>query len=274
MGQTLSYFNDETTKTTRKYGCIKDTSCDTDQYHNLTLHESLEYTNYVDLRSRCPPVYDQGALGSCTANAVAGAYQFDEIKEGETDIFTPSRLFIYYNERVIEGTVDQDSGAQLRDGIKTINATGVCPETMWPYDTDRFANTPPSECYEDAKNHKCVAYKRLEQDLNQFKQCLLQGLPFVFGFIVYESFETKEVAKTGNVPMPDPNTEKILGRHAVMCVGYDAEKQVFIVRNSWSESWGDQGYCYMPFDYLTNIDLQLASDFWTVEIVKDTETLN
>lgn len=271
MGQTLSYFYDESTGTKRKYGWIKDNVCDTDKYHNLKLHEALEYTSYVDLRSNCPPVYDQGDLGSCTANAVAGAYQFDEMKQSETDVFVPSRLFIYYNERKIENTVDQDSGAQLRDGITSINTTGVCPETMWPYDTSKFTDMPSSECYDDAKNHKSVEYKKLEQDLDQFKQCLLQGLPFVFGFVIYESFESEEVDKTGNIPMPDTTTEKILGGHAVMCVGYDTDKQVFIIRNSWGTKWGDNGYGYMPFDYLTNVDLQLASDFWTIEIVKDTE---
>ena len=87
----------------------------------------------VDLRPQCPPVYDQGQIGSCTANAIAAALEFDMMRQ-QQEAFTPSRLFIYYNERLMEGTVASDAGANIRDGIKSVASVGDCPETLWPYD--------------------------------------------------------------------------------------------------------------------------------------------
>lgn len=238
----------------------------------------------VDLRPGCPPVYDQGQLGSCTANAIAGAFEFDQIKEKLPD-FIPSRLFIYYNERVIEHDVQSDNGAQIRDGIKSVASQGVCPETFpnglglpvgdtWPY-SDRntdpdpcptcpYAKKPSPSCYAVAKNHTVKLYQRLTPVLNTLKGCLASGYPFVFGFTVYESFESQQVAQTGIVPMPGPK-EKSVGGHAVVCVGYDDAKQQFIVRNSWADTWGIKGYCLMPYSYLT--DPNLADDFWTIRTV-------
>jgi C1A family cysteine protease len=218
----------------------------------------------ADLRPHCPPVYDQGQLGSCTANAIAGALQFDEIKEHKNGLSTPSRLFIYYNERVIEGTVTSDSGAQLRDGVKTVAKQGICPEKVWPYDISKFAVKPPTLAYKDAAKDKATNYLRLSQAANQLKGCLASGYPFVFGFTVYESFESADVSKTGIVPMPSPN-EAVLGGHAVCAVGYDDAQQRFIVRNSWGTEWGMKGYCTMPYTYL--LDPNLASDFWTIRTV-------
>src|SRR5246127_1095475 len=123
----------------------------------------------VDLRPGCPPVYDQGQLGSCTANGTGGALEFAQIKEKKANPFTPSRLFIYYNERVIEHTVDSDSGAQIRDGIKTVAKTGYCPETDWPYDITKFKTKPPMKCYSDALQYKAVLYQRLTPVLSQLK---------------------------------------------------------------------------------------------------------
>lgn len=268
MGQVTSYLYDSEPKEIKRiYNCIKDTISDDDIYHNFTLHETLSSIKCVDLRNKCPPVYEQGQLGSCTANAIAGAYQFDEMKQSEENQFAPSRLFIYYNERNMEGNASTDSGAQIKDGIKSINTIGVCSETMWPYDISKFADQPTPDCYAEAKQYHSIQYKKIEQDLNQLKQCLLGGVPFVFGIAVYESFETDTVTQTGNVPMPNVAAEKQLGRHALMCVGFDTDKEVFIVRNSWGTTWGDQGYCYMPFDYLADTELDLASDFWTIQTV-------
>jgi C1A family cysteine protease len=178
--------------------------------------------------------------------------------------FTPSRLFIYYNERVIEGTVASDSGAMIRDGIKTVAKQGACPETTWPYLIQKFATKPTHASYVQAAKHKVSLYQRLTPIASQLKGCLASGFPFVFGFTVYESFESPAVAKTGKVPMPGP-TESVLGGHAVMAVGYDESKQVFIVRNSWGPGWGIKGYFTMPYAYLTNP--HLADDFWTIRLV-------
>ena len=216
----------------------------------------------TDLRAQCPPVYDQGNLGSCTANAIGAAIEFEHLKQFNKDLM-PSRLFIYYNERTIEGTVNSDSGAMIRDGIKSVNKFGVCPETEWPYIISKFKKKPPVKCYQDALKDKVVSYFSI-QNLNDMKLCLASGFPFVFGFSVYESFESQTVAKTGVVPMPSKN-ESFLGGHAVMAVGYDDSKQVFIVRNSWGEGWGDKGYFYMPYAYLTNP--KLAADFWEITLI-------
>ena len=212
----------------------------------------------TDLRSKMPPVYDQGQLGSCTANAIGGAYEFDQIKEGLKD-FTPSRLFIYYNERAMEGTVDTDSGAMIRDGMKSVAKVGVCPETTWPYDIPKFTEKPPKTAYDEASKHQAVVYRRVLGTLHQMQGCLASGYPFVLGFSVYESFMSPEVAKTGEVPLP-PRGEQLIGGHAVVAVGYDDSIQRFIVRNSWGTGWGMKGYCTMPYGYLT--DPQLARDFW------------
>jgi C1A family cysteine protease len=259
--------NSPTSGTVRNYGWKKDKVDHRDLFHNFFISKVHASIKHVDLRNMCPPVYDQGELGSCTANAIAGAYQFDEIKEKEQSNFTPSRLFIYYNERKLEGSVNVDAGAEIRDGIKTINQIGVCPETLWPYDISKFKDEPPANCYDVAKNHKSVEYKQVLQDLQQMKQCLINGYPFVIGISVYESFESKEVAKTGTVPMPKHN-EKFLGGHAMLCVSYDDNKKVFGCRNSWGSDWADKGNCYLPYEYL--LDPNLASDFWTVTKVVDT----
>ena len=218
-----------------------------------------------DLRPQCPPVIDQGALGSCTANAIANAHLFEQRKQKAAQPFLPSRLFVYYNERVMEGTVSSDAGAMIRDGIKSIAKQGVCPEKQWPYTIAKFTRKPTHACYTEAKKHQAVSYQRLVQTLTQLKGCLASGYPFVFGFTVYESFESPEVTKTGVVPMPAAS-EQVLGGHAVLAVGYDDPTQRFIVMNSWGTSWGMHGFFTIPYAYL--IDTDLSADFWTVRLVE------
>jgi C1A family cysteine protease len=218
----------------------------------------------ADLRDQCPPVYDQGQLGSCTANAIGAALEFDQMKQHE-NAFTPSRLFIYYNERAIEGTISSDSGAQIRDGVKSVRKQGAPPETDWPYDIAKFADQPPQKAYDDAGQHKAIRYQRLTRSLSQLQGCLAEGYPFVFGFVVYDSFESQQVASTGQAPMP-VSGEQQLGGHAVMAVGYDNDEQRFIVRNSWGTTWGMAGYFTLPYPYL--LQATLSSDFWTIRSVQ------
>jgi C1A family cysteine protease len=218
----------------------------------------------VDLRPKMPPIYDQGQLGSCTANAIGTAFEFDQRKEGLKD-FMPSRLFIYYNERAMEGTVDTDSGAMIRDGMKSVAKVGVCTENTWPYDIPKFTQKPPKNAYDEATKHQALVYRRVLGNLHQMQGCLASGYPFVFGFSVYESFMSPTVARTGEVPLP-PRGEQLIGGHAVVAVGYDDAIQRFIVRNSWGAGWGKKGYCTMPYGYLT--DPQLARDFWAIYSVE------
>jgi len=175
----------------------------------------------VDLRSECPPIYDQGQLGCCTGNGI-------------------------------------------RDGMKSVATLGAPPETDWPYDIKKFTDPPPQKAYDDAKQDLVSVYSRVAQNLVQMQGCLAEGYPFVFGFTVYDSFESQEVAASGIVPMPSPG-EGVQGGHCVVAVGYDDESRTFIVRNSWGTSWGQQGYCMMPYEYL--LTPQLASDFWTIRTV-------
>ena len=214
----------------------------------------------VDLRKHCSSIENQGALGSCTANALVGALEYLQIKNGRaaTDL---SRLFVYYNERAIEGTVSQDSGAMLRDGIKSLASLGVCAETLWPYAIARFAQRPPRVCFARALQHRITDYQRLST-LPDMRNCLASGYPFVFGFTVYESFESAAVAKSGVVNLPRSG-EAVLGGHAVCAVGYDDRSRRFTIRNSWGRGWGMQGYCTMPYAYLA--DRNLSDDFWTVQ---------
>ena len=249
----------------RSYGWIPDLPDHRDFEYAVSKRAIAKLLPHVDLRTGCPIVYDQGQLGSCTANAIGGAHQFEQIKlVGGVKAFIPSRLMIYYDERAMEGTIGSDSGAQIRDGMKSVAVQGVCPETMWPYNIKKFTTKPTPACFVEGKKHLVTSYMRVLQTLDQMKGCLAAGFPFVFGFSVYESFESAQVAKTGIVPMPGKN-ESCLGGHAVMAVGYDDPTKRFIVRNSWGTGWGMAGYFTIPYQYLTNINL--ASDFWTVRLV-------
>ena len=247
-----------------RYGWLPDLPDHRDQLYAAPIPLLAVLPAKIDLTSLCPPVYDQGLLGSCTANAIAAAFQFDLLKQSAPTAFTPSRLFIYYNERVLEGTVASDSGAQLRDGIKSVAKTGDCPESEWPYAIAKFRTKPPAQCYRDAVRHTAVSYQRLTPVLSQLRGCLASGYPFVFGFTVYESFETAAVAQTGHAPLPAA-AERSLGGHAVLGVGYDDRRQWFIVRNSWGAKWGLKGYFTLPYAYL--MDADLTADFWTIRMV-------
>jgi len=220
----------------------------------------------VDLRKNCPAVYDQGQLGSCTANAISAAFEFELMKQKAKNIFMPSRLFIYYNERVMEHTVNSDSGAQIRDGIKSINNQGVCPESMWPYIIAKFTNKPDAKCYADALKNKALLYQRVSRNLEQMQSCLAEGYPFVFGFTVYDAFESQAVAKSGILNMPK-KSESECGGHAVLAVGYDNASKRFIVRNSWGDTWGEKGYFTIPYEYL--LEENLSDDFWSVRLIEN-----
>lgn len=219
----------------------------------------------VDLRPNCPPVYDQGQLGSCVAHSVASALEYDQMKQLFRP-FIPSRLFLYYQMRVIENTVPYDSGATIRDGFKAVTNYGYCDEQAWPYSIQNFAVQPPDDCYKQAAPLCGIVYQRVEQDLDQLKAVLAREYLVCFGFSVYESFESNAVATSGMVPLPGSG-EALIGGHAVALVGYLEDQKKFLVRNSWSDQWGGplKGYFLMDYEYVLNPDL--ASDFWCVNHV-------
>jgi len=232
----------------------------------LAVEPAKSLPRRTSLRTKMPPVYDQGQLGSCTANSVGAILEFNELKQKEPDAATPSRLFIYYNERAMEGTVSQDSGAEIRDGIKSVAQLGAPPETLWPYVISKFAHKPPANAYTAALKHEAIRYARVAQSQIAIQTVLAGGYPISFGFTVYESFES-DVGSNGIVPLPGPD-EQTLGGHAVVAVGY---KQIrgqlyFECRNSWGPGWGDHGYFWLPAGYVTSSSL--ASDFWVIEEVE------
>ena len=257
------------------FGWVRDLPDHRDLLFSVSLGTLRKLPSSVDLRSGCPPVYNQGRIGSCTANAIAAAIEFDRLKKRQLPDFVPSRLFIYYNERAIEGHTANDAGAQLRDGIKSVNAEGACPESHWPYDDSpaefdggpfppgaRAATKPSAACYTEALQYRAVNYQRLNQSLSQLKGCLAEGFPFVFGFTVFESFFKAPGIQHTVTPLPSADDSPV-GGHAVMAVGFDDANRQFVVRNSWGASQADKGYFYMPYSYLT--EHNLSSDFWVIQ---------
>lgn len=237
-----------------KFGYVRDTPDHRDRPYPS--HTKLDYPQTVDLSDKLPPVYDQGDLGSCTANAISGGLQFIQAVQSEASEM-PSRLFIYYNERSMEGSVGSDSGAQIRDGIKSVATLGYCSEDTWPYDITKFTDQPSQDAYDEADKHLVVNYYRVTNQEQSLLHCLASGFPIVFGISVYESFEQ---AQGGEIPMPLPN-EKLLGGHAMLCVGYDLSTRRFKFRNSWGTSWGDgNGYGTIPMEYLESP--LLGGDYW------------
>lgn len=209
----------------------------------------------VDLRTSPsrPAIYDQSQLGSCVGNGTARICQFIQPELG-----IPSRLWIYFNARDIEGDTDEDAGAQIHDGVQGVVQKGIIPETEWPYDINTFATQPTEKMYADGAKDIVTDYFSLSTN-GDIKQCLADGFPVVFGMSVYDSFESDSTAKTGIVTMPSPSEQQI-GGHCMVIVGYDDKNHWWIVDNSWGEGWGDKGSCYIPYAYID----QFASDFWTV----------
>jgi C1A family cysteine protease len=248
------------------YGWLPDLPDHRDFPYSAIAPRIAKLPRKVDLQESCSAVEDQGSLGSCTANALVGALEFLENKD-RVRFADLSRLFVYYNERVIEGTVDQDSGAFLRDGIKSLAKQGVCPEPQWPYVVDgvTFKKKPAATCYRAAKKRRILSYHRINS-LDEMRTCLAEGFPFVFGFTVYESFESAAVARTGVLNLPTAR-EHVVGGHAVMAAGYHDADRRFIVRNSWGAAWGKKGYFTIPYAYLANRDL--SDDFWTIRSAEE-----
>lgn len=225
----------------------------------------------VDLTGHCSPIQDQGSLGSCTAHAMSGMLEYLELQDFRKGLTMqieefagvglqhPSRLFIYYNERLIEGHVNQDSGASISDSVRAVVQYGFCNENIWNYNINSVLQMPDKPAYGQAKLHRCTSYRQLST--GDMIACLASGQPFIIGFQVYSSFESPRTAATGIMPMPTWGDQHV-GGHAVCVVGYDIPNQQFIVRNSWGTNWGMNGYFRMPFQFMGNP--QFTSDYWTI----------
>jgi C1A family cysteine protease len=251
---------------TKKYGWLPDLPDHRDQPLRLGRRALPRLPARVDLRTTgfMPPVYDQGYLGSCTANAIAGAFEYEQRRQGLVD-YIPSRLFVYFEERKMINTINEDSGAFIRDGLKVVNRLGAPHESIWPYDISRFTQSPSQDVYVDGESHQALGYAFVDNK-RQFdvKQCLAAGIPVVFGFSVFSWFENPD---SKGFCFPSEGSG-LLGGHAVLLVGYFKLKYQWwgIVRNSWGPSWGDGGYCYMPLKWICNY--WNADDFWTINQVE------
>jgi C1A family cysteine protease len=252
-------------KITRQYGWLPDLPDKRNLLFRDTarIFSAASLPSGISLKSGCPPVYDQLQEGSCTANAASGDIGFQRHKQG-LPYLIPSRNFIYWNTRELEGSTASDSGASISDTFKAIAAEGICSEHRWPYNDATLLPEPTLDCYAAAVPHRTLKYLSVAQTVAEMLTCLAAGYPFEFGITVYDSFESDASAVAGVIPMPKLSTESSLGGHALLAVGYDQPSQRIIFRNSWGASWGAAGYGTIPFAYLTDPDL--ASDFWTIRL--------
>lgn len=202
---------------------------------------------YVDLRKWDSPVEDQSNLGSCVANAIASAYELQVNRLFPEYFVELSRLFIYYNARLFDNTVKEDVGAYIRDGLKAVKMYGVCTEALWPYDIDKFDDQPPPECYAEATKRMITEYNSLNT-LRDMLETLSNNVPIVIGISVYESFEGVD-KESSIVPLPT-DSDYYIGGHAVTIVGYNLIENQFLIKNSYGTDWGDNGYAWLPFEYL------------------------
>ena len=230
----------------------------------------------VDLRAWCSPIEDQGALGSCTANAGVGLVEYFERRAFGKHI-DGSRLFLYKTTRDLLHWVG-DTGAFLRNTMGAMTLFGVPPEEYWPYKIADFDKEPSGFCYAFGQNFQSVSYYRLDPSgtavnvlLDQIKTYLAAGLPSMFGFTVYSSYGQADA--TGKFPFPTPG-EAIAGGHAVDAVGYDDAMKIkntnpgavettgaLLIRNSWGTTWGAAGYGWLPYEYVLKA---LAVDWWSL----------
>lgn len=259
-----------------KFGWKKDVEDVRDYIYELNQSFSIQtIPTKVDLRPHCPIIVDQGPLNASVGNAIAGALQIRQIKQGKvyydpaigrtmpytSYVFAPSRLFIYYGARELEGTQNEDAGAQIRNGIKFVAKTGAATSKSWPYHSYTVNTKPAPEAYQTAEQRGgLLKYHRI-LSINRFAKlnALADGNAIIFGFSVFSNFLTTKVTNTGYVGMPK-SKDKLIGGQAAVIVGYDLSTQRYLCRNSWGVNWGDKGYFTIPFEYLDNPFL--AGDFW------------
>jgi C1A family cysteine protease len=204
------------------------------------------------------PVYDQGRLGSCTANAGVLyrrwlAQKFPQYSSPDCNL---SRLFLYYQERALpwNNTVNEDSGASTRDVMIVILKTGICPEIDFPYDVGRFASAPTQAAQMVATAYKDGAYHRVP-DADGVISSLVSGYPVLIGTMLYPEFEN--IGPDGIMPIPKVG-ERPIGGHEMVIHGYSSARKAFRLQNSWGLGWGDHGHLWMPEQFLDDVDLSQA----------------
>ena len=266
----------ESTKTPKLGGWLPDsTQPDLERHVDVLFHDNvsqvvssmtttvIEKNGVIDLRHWCSPVENQRDLGSCVGNSVVGALEFLQGRDGlpQKDL---SRLFVYYNSRLMHGAQEVDGGTYIRLAIGTLSSLGTCSEEKWPYDTSKVFVRPTWGSYREAYANKVGSYYRIigtgGDRIDQVKKAIQTCNPVVFGVSIDQAFLN---LRTGDVPEIDKS--RIVGAHAMMICGYDDTSQKLIVRNSWGTMWGDGGYCRMPYTYLDAGD---ADDLWVVTAVR------
>lgn len=240
----------------RKYRVVPDRVDWRDRYYNFARTELQEV---VDMRSMASAVEQQSDLGSCTAQAIVGAYELLTKRDYPDQYVELSRLFVYYNARMIAGVITEDEGAYIRDAIKAVDRYGICREELWPYKIENFAIKPSTESYNDARHRTLKKYYRIT-GLDNILDALNSNYPIVAGINVYDSFD-RITEENSVLPMPT-DTEKELGAHAILLVGYNLSQQLILARNSFGPKWGHNGYFWIPFDYVK----QDLTDAWVFDI--------
>jgi C1A family cysteine protease len=244
------------------YGWIPDKLDNRDKYIKF---KDKHYNNLkpkIDLRDSFDNIYDQGKLNSCTSNAICGAFIYDQ-KKKQLPSFEPSRMFLYYNYRLIKHNTEQDSGASIRNSLKTINKQGICGEKLWSYELENFNKKPNDSCYRKSIFNNSLKYRRVVHDLKELKTALSNNHPIIFGFNVFSNFENFNASKD-IMPNPEENNDKIIGKHVGIAVGYSDDKECFLIQNSWGKEWGIDGYFMMPYSFIESIH---CSDFWVLDII-------
>jgi len=235
----------------------------------LNLLTRQQLPDVVDFRSSLSPIEEQYTLGSCVGNALASIIEyFYFITTGHRKLF--SGLFIYYNARMMEDEVSErnatetDSGADLQFAIVSLLKYGCCEQQLWPFDKHLINQQPSEEAYDNGQNYRLKEFGRLSNNVNQLRECLAQGYPFVMAIRIFSSFASNH---HGYIPMPKRYEKSSQYRHAVVCVGYIHSEKVFIIRNSHGTEWGDHGYGYLPYAYIT--DKLLTKDLWAIKSIKN-----
>ena len=236
-----------------------------DRFDHRDMRCKIEKTplkEFVDLRIWASPVEDQLSLGSCTGQAVIGAYELLLRKQQPEKFIDLSRLFVYYNARLVEGDefVGSDNGAYVRNAIKAAREYGACAEALWPYTIKNFAIAPPVHTYEDAKRRIIKNYYRVD-DVDAMLDALNAGYPIVASMDVYESFDDLETSSDYILKMPQ-GYDQLIGGHALTLVGYDLQKKLMLARNSFGSDWCMDGYFWIPFAYIKNYFM----DNWIFDI--------